>query len=80
MNTRPTLKDLYQYFIPQYAAHWRVIGTQLDLSTGDLEIIEYDNKDKAIPCCKSMLTRWLEMDTTASWGKLFDAIESREGD
>ena len=75
MNTTPLPKDLQRYFTPQYAAHWRVIGTQLGLSTGDLEIIELDDR-KAVPCCNSMLKKWLEMDITASWGKLFDAVES----
>ena len=27
-------------------------------------------------CCNQMLKKWLEMDTTASWGKLFTVIES----
>ena len=77
MNTTPLPCDLQRYFTPQYAARWKVIGTQLGLSPGDLEIIEHDSRDKAVPCCNAMLKKWLEMDTTASWGKLFDAVESR---
>ena len=72
----PLLKDLYQYITPQYATHWKVIGTQLGLSTAALDIIEVDNMHKAMQCCNSMLKKWLEVDTTASWGKLFKVIES----
>jgi len=53
-----------------------VIGTQLYLSGGTLEIIEHYNHEKAILCCNVMLRRWLEIDTTASWRKLFTVIES----
>ena len=31
---------------------------------------------KAEPCCNAMLEKWLQMDTTASWKKLFTVIES----
>ena len=76
MNTTPLQKDLQQCFTPQYAAQWRVIGTQLGLPSGTLDIIEHDNHDKALPCCNAMLKKWLQVDTTASWSKLFTVIES----
>ena len=56
-----------------------MIGTQLGLpiETLDIDVVEYDNRDKAIPCCNAMFKKWLEMDTgTASWSKLFTVIES----
>ena len=76
VNTIPLLKDLYQHFTPQYAADWIVIGTLLGLPIGALKIIEHDNMHKATQCCNAMLRKWLEMDITASWGKLFTVIES----
>ena len=76
VNTTPSPKDLQRYFTPQYAAHWRVIGTQLGLSTGALDIVKEDHHHESIPCCNAMLEQWLQMDITASWGKLFTAIES----
>ena len=72
----PLLKDLYQHITPHYATHWNVIGTQLGLSTGTLDIIENDNMHKAVQCCNGMLKKWLEVDTTASWEKLLKVIES----
>ena len=76
VNTTPLLKDLHHYITPQYATRWRVIGTQLGLPIERLNIIENDNRDKAEPCCNAMLEKWLQVDTTASWRKLFTVIES----
>ena len=75
-TSKPALKDLYQHFTPQYAAHWKVIGAILGLSSGTLDIIQYDNQCKAEPCCNDMLKKWLQVDITASWEKLFTIIES----
>ena len=75
-NGKPSLKDLQRYFTPQYATQWKVIGTQLGLPSGILDVIEYDNHYKAIPCCNEMLKRWLQVDTTSTWEKLFTIIKS----
>lgn len=76
MNTTPTLKDLQRYFIPLYAARWKALGIQLGLSFSALKILENDNQHQAFQCCVSMLDMWLQLDTTASWKKLFTATES----
>lgn len=75
-NTKPSLKDLYQHIIPQYATRWRVIGTPLGLPAATLDIIEHDHVFRAEPCCNAMMAKWLQVDTTASWSKLFTIIES----
>ena len=77
VNTTPLLKDLYQHFTPQYAADWKVIGTILDLPSGILDTIEDNNSmQKATRYCNAMLEKWLEVDPTASWSKLFTVVES----
>ena len=76
VTTVPKLKDLYQQITPQYAVQWKVIGTLLGLPSGALDVIEQDNAYKTTRCCNAMLKKWLEMDPTASWGKLFTVIES----
>ena len=76
VTTVPNLKDLYQQITPQYAVQWKVIGTLLGLPSGALDVIEQDNAYKTTRCCNDMLKKWLEMDPTASWGKLFTVIES----
>ena len=75
MNTRPLLKDLYQHTLP-HAIQWRMIGALLGVPTNLLNIIEKDHHFQTIPCCNAMLEKWLDIDKTASWGKLFTAIES----
>ena len=52
------------------------IGTLLDLSSGTLDVIKYDNRDKARPCCDAVLEEWLEVDPSASWNKLLSVIQS----
>ena len=76
VNTTPLLKDLYQHITPQYATDWKVIGTLLELPSATINIIEHDNHYKARQCCNAMLEKWLQVDTTASWKKLFTVIES----
>ena len=76
MNNKPLLKDIYHHITPQYATQWKVIGMLLDLPSEALNIIEHDHRDKAEPCCNAMLEKWLQLNTTASWEKLFAVIES----
>jgi len=64
------------HITPQYATQWRVIGMQLGLPHERLDVIERDYFHKATQCCNAMLKKWLEMDATASWAKLFTVIES----
>jgi len=75
-NTTPLLKNLYKHITPHYATNWKVIGTLLGLPKGELKAIEAGWPTNVKWCCNQMLEKWLEMDTTASWGKLFAAIES----
>ena len=76
VNATPLLKDLYQYITPHYAAEWKIIGSLLGLPNGELKAIEAGYPTNVKWCCNQMLEKWLEMDTTASWDKMFRAIES----
>ena len=76
MTTTPKLKDLHRHITPQYAADWIEIGTQLGLPSGELKAIEAGYPTNVKWCCNKMLEKWVEEDPTASWGKLFDVIES----
>ena len=76
MITTPLLKDLYEYITPLHAAMWKVMGTLLGLPIGELNIIEAGYPTNVKWCCNRMLEKWLEVDSTASWEKLFTAIES----
>ena len=75
-NKVPLLKDLHLYIIPHYATHWREIGVLLGLRKGDLDCIEHE-MPTGIKCfCNKMLESWLQVDTTASWAKLYNVIDS----
>ena len=74
-NSRPTHRELNEKVTPHYAAHWMRIGRFLDISFPALEIIESDNLRNCQKCCDEMLAKWLDIDTTASWGKLKCSIK-----
>ena len=76
INGTPLLKDLYEYITPTYAADWKVIGTLLGVPNGELKIIQATFPTDLKRCCNNMWETWLDTDTTASWRKVFAAIES----
>ena len=72
--SRPTLKELCEKVTPNFAAHWKRIGISLDIHNGELEIIESDFFRDCQECCDRMFAKWLDLDVTASWEKLRNAI------
>ena len=76
LNSPPKLKDLYNLVTPEYAAHWKVIGTLLDIEKGVLDGIERNFPNKVEWCCNELLDKWLERDTNATWKKLIEVIDS----
>ena len=64
---------------PYYAAHWMRIGIFLDIDPGALKIIETDYLGNCQKCCDTMLAKWLEVDTTATWEKLIHSINLAKG-
>ena len=75
-GSRPQLRDVHNLVTPDYAAHWRAISTQLGLKVGLLDTIDHDHHHKAEDCCNAVWEQWLDMDTTASWSKVIEAVES----
>ena len=74
--TAPTHLELQRYITPQYAADWREIGVELGVNDAKLRAIRKDNPHSVDDCCYEMFSEWLKVDFTASWEKLFAAIES----
>ena len=72
----PSLAYLCENITPVYAADWKVIGTLLGIPNGELKAIEGCYPTNLKWCCDRMLEKWLEMDPTASFEKLFAAINS----
>ena len=75
-GSRPQLRDVHNLVTPDYAAHWRAIGTQLGLKIGLLDTTDHDHHHKAEDCCNAVWEQWLDMDSTASWSKVIEAVES----
>jgi len=76
VSTTVTQKDLQRHVTPQYAADWREIGVELGLTDAKLRAIRKNNPHSVKDCCNDMFSEWLRLDKTASWEKLFAAIES----
>ena len=72
----PSLKQLCEYVIPCYASQWKVIGSLLGLSSDKMWNIEAEWSTDVESCCHEMLMAWLDVDTTASWKKLHNAVNS----
>jgi len=76
VTNAPTLKELQRHVTPHFAADWREIGVELDLTDAKLREIEAGNPTNLKWCCNRMFSEWLRLDSDASWEKLFTAIES----
>ena len=74
--SRPTLRELYEIVTPYFAAHWKRIGVFLNIRHGELDAINSDCLRNCQECCDRMLAKWLDVDTTASWKKLRNAVTS----
>ena len=64
--------------IPSYSKHWKQIGIELQLQSWALDNIEvnYASYPRKIErCCMEMITHWLNVDDTATWAKLLNAID-----
>lgn len=75
----PLLADLYLSVVPRYAVHWKSIGVLLGLEQHHIDNISENNAynpNRVIDGCAEMLKKWLKFDTSASWGKLENAIYS----
>ena len=76
LNSPPKLKDLYNLITPEYAAHWKVIGTLLGIEKGILDAIEVGFPTNTLWCCNKLLDTWVERDTNATWKNIIEVIDS----
>ena len=47
----------------------------MDIELGHLKIIKADHPGDSSGCCKDLWKKWLELDSDATWEKLFTAID-----
>ena len=76
INSQPKQKDLCSLITPEYAAHWKVIGSLLGISINILDEIKRTFPNSVILSCNTLWSRWLERDADASWKKLIQVIDS----
>ena len=70
------MRDLNRYIVEQQAALWERLGLELGLKDYHIANISKDNPNRSVTCCREVLQKWLEIDTSATWGKLDDAVKN----
>lgn len=78
-DTRPQLVDLYSEVVPKYATNWDDLGIKLGLEKHHIDTISQNNAynpNRLPECCKAMLNKWLEIDCSATWDKIRNAIST----
>ena len=78
-DNRPTLAELYNLVAPKFSAVWEKFGAALGLDQAQLSIISNNNAynpHRSEGCCREMLTKWLQVNTSASWSVLEDAVKT----
>ena len=72
------MRDLNRYIVEQQAAHWERLGLELGLKDYHIANISKDNEhnpNRSVTCSREVLQKWLEIDTSTTWGKLDDALK-----
>jgi len=77
---KPTLKDINNDIVPQWAPQWRKLGVELNLKDHIMDIIEHDHPNDIETCCSEMLREWLDNTPTASWEDLNAAVDKLQSD
>ena len=75
-DDRPDMRDLNRYIAEQEAAQWERLGLELGLMDYHIVNISKDNPNRSVTCCREMLHKWLNIEPSATWGKLDDAIKN----
>ena len=73
------MKDLTKHIVEQQAAQWEKLGVELGLKDYHIASISKDNEhnpNRSVTCCTVMLQKWLDIDSSATWSKLDDAVKN----
>ena len=68
------MRDLNRHIVQQQAAQWEMLGLELGLKRYHIDNISRDHPNRSVICCGEMLRKWLDIDPSASWRKLDDAV------
>ena len=69
------MRDLNRHIVEQQAAQWERLGLEFGLNDYHIANISKDNPNRSVTCCRVMLQKWLDIDPSATWAKLYDAIK-----
>ena len=74
---KPTLKDLEDHVVTEWAPQWKQFGRQLNVDQRLLSIIQHDCGNNCVDCCSRMLEAWLEQNThdNATWEVLINTLD-----
>ena len=72
---KPQMKDVQNCVIPQWASHWREMGTQLNIDQHMMSIIERDHPNDCTKCCFEMFLKWLCNNPDACWEDITTAVD-----
>ena len=65
--------------IEHYAIYWKQLGVELGVKNYHIANITENNASRKLrqveECCSQMLQKWLDIDPSATWDKLDDAIK-----
>ena len=78
-GNKPQIRDLYSDIVPVWNTKWRELGVAIGIPSHELETISINHAyhpRRCEECCRVVLSRWLEIDTTASRKKIDEAINS----
>ncbi len=67
------------YVAAEIPAKWRAVGTQLNLSIGKLDQIEYDHRGSCDRCFSNVFSLWERQPNRAlpyEWLSLYEALRS----
>lgn len=68
----PLLRDLTNYV---KTTMWYRLGLELDISTYDLDIIQYDSSE-VTDCLRRMFQKWLKVCVKPSWSVIINALKN----
>ena len=72
------MKEINIHIVEQQAAQWERLALELGLKDYHIANMSKDNEhnpNRSVTCCRVMLQKWLDIDPSATWGKLDDAIK-----
>ena len=73
-NDKPDPRDTNRNIVPNFAVKWRELGEALRIPSSQLDIINTDLRNSCEERCRAVLRKWIELDPSATWGKLIDVV------